>query len=280
MGKASSNKKVARAASTGGGRTARGARPWGWYGAMAVVVLLGSLVIVTSRNDRQAASNPLKSAKPRPPSLPGQKQFGGDHWHAALGIYACGEFLPNVQSDKDPRGIHTHGDGVMHIHPFTKASSGRNATFGVYADTVGIKVSGSHVQVPGGKNYRNGDTCPDGKKGSMKVFLNGDEQQGDPKKIRMRDRDKLVIAFATPGADVPKDPPSASELDNLNDVPGSPGLTVPSSVPEGTGSTLPGDTTPSTTPGDTSGTTAATTPSTTGATTPSTTRATTPSSSP
>ncbi|MGI8684703.1 MAG: hypothetical protein ACR2MO_06385 [Acidimicrobiales bacterium] len=264
MGKASSNKKVARAASTGGGRTARGARPWGWYGAMAVVVLLGSFAIFKSRDERQAAANPLKSEKPRPPSLPGQKQFSGDHWHAALGVYVCGEWLPNIQSDKDPRGIHTHGDGVVHIHPFTKASSGRNATFGVYADAVGLKVSKTHVQVPGGKDSKNGATCPDGKKGRIKVYLNGDEQTGDPRKIRLRDRDKLVIAFVPSGTDVPKDPPAASELDNLNDVPGSPGLTVPSSIPEGTGSTLPGDTTPTTAAG--TATTAATTPTTAGAT--------------
>lgn len=275
MGKASSNKKVARAASTGGGRTARNARPWGWYGAMSVVVLLGSLVIVTSRNDRQAASNPLKSEKPRPPSLPGQKPFAGDHWHAALGIYVCGEFLPDVESDKDPRGIHTHGDGVVHIHPFTKASSGRNATLGVYTETVGIKVSDTHVQVPGGKDYKNGDACPDGKKGRIRVYLNGDERDGDPKKIRLRDRDLIVIAFVTPGTDVPETPPSASQLDNLNDVPGSPGLTVPTTVPvapEGSDTTVP------TTPGDTTATTTAADPSST--TTPSTTAATTSSSSP
>jgi hypothetical protein len=273
MGKASSNKKVARAASTGGGRTSRGARPWGWYGSMLLVAILGSLVIVTSRNERQAASNPLKSEKPRPPSLPGQKQFGGDHWHAAVGVYICNEFVPNIVNEADPKGIHTHGDGVVHIHPFTKAASGRNATFGVFAETVGLKVSETRVQMPGGKNYKNGDACPDGKKGTLKVYLNKDERPGDPRKIRLRDRDSLVIAFATPGADVPKTPPSVSQLDNLNDVPGSPGLTVPSSVPEGTGSTLPGDTTPTTTPG-------ASTPATTGATTPSSTGAGTSSSSP
>lgn len=262
MGKASSNKKVARAASTGGGRTARGARPWGWYGSMVIVALLGSLVIVTSRNERQAASNPLKSEKPRPPSLPGQKQFGGDHWHAAYGVYICNEFVPAINSDRDPRGIHTHNDGIVHIHPFTKSSSGRNATFGVFADAVGLKAGATSVHVSGGKAYKNGDACPDGKKGKLKVRLNGDERPGDPKKIRLRDRDLVVVAFVPSGVDVPKSPPSANGLDNLNDVPGSPGLTVPSSVPEGTGSTLPGDTTPSSSPGST----AATTPSTTGAT--------------
>ena len=254
MGKASSSKKVARAASTGGGRTSRGSRPWGWYGAMAAVTLLGSLVLVTSRNERQAASNPLKSEKPRPPDA--SRNFGGDHWHAALGIYICGEFQPDIQSDNDPRGIHTHGDGLVHIHPFTRATSGRKATFGVYAETVGLKVSDSRVQLPGGKNYANGDKCPDNKAGKIHVFLNGEERNGNPTKLRLRDRDKLVIAFAPAGADIPKDPPSASELDNVSDLP----ATSTTTVPGGASTTAPGtegttDTTAATT--DTTATTTA-----------------------
>lgn len=264
MGKASS-KKVARAASTGGGRTSRGARPWGWYVSMGLVVVLGSLLIVTSRSDRQAASNPLKSTKPRPADR--SKNFAGDHWHAAYGIYICDSFLPNIKSDRDPSGIHTHDDGVIHIHPFTRAVSGRKATFGVFTETVGLSVSDKRIKVPGGKTYSNGDKCGS-KKGEMRVFLNGKERDGDPKKIRLRDRDLLVIAFAPPGADVPKEPPSKSQLDNLSDVIENPAASVPgASVPvpvpgaEGTETTAPpapGD--PSTTApaGDTPATTAST----------------------
>ena len=259
MGKASSNKKVARAASTGGGRTARGARPWGWYASMAVVALLGSFVIVASRNERQAASNPLKSEKPRPPSLPGQKQFAGDHWHAAYGIYICSDFVPPIVSDKDPRGIHTHGDGVVHIHPFTKASSGRNATFAVFADTVGLKISATSIQVPGGKKYQNGDACPDKKKGKLHVYLNKDERLGDPRKIRLRDRDLLVIAFVPDGVSVPKTPPSAGELDRLNDVAGSPGAAATDTTLPGAPSTTAGSTTPGSTPATTAAATSSTT---------------------
>ena len=261
MGKASS-KKVARAASTGGGRTSRGARPWGWYLSMAAVVVLGSLVIVTSRSDRQAASNPLKSEKPRPPSQ--SRNFGGDHWHAAYGIYICDKFLEPIQSDQDPNGIHTHNDGIVHIHPFTRAVSGRKATFGVFADTVGLSVSEDHIRI-NDKTYSNGDKCGD-KRAELQVFLNGDEYNNNPRKIRLRDRDLLVIAFAPGGAEIPKDPPSKGGLDNLNDVPGSPGLTTPSTVPAGSeaATTVPGA------PAETSGTTAATTPTTAAETTPST----------
>ena len=40
-----------------------------------------------------------------------------DHWHAAYGIYICGTLEPPFTDDADPNGIHTHGDGVIHIHP-------------------------------------------------------------------------------------------------------------------------------------------------------------------
>lgn len=271
MGKASSNKKVARAAGTGGGRTARGARPWGWYGAMTMVVLVGSLLIFTSRNERQAASNPLKSEKPRPPAP--SKNFPGDHWHAAYGIYICDDFVPAIQSDRDPNGIHTHNDGVIHIHPFTRAVSGRNATLGVFADTVDLKVGKDFVQVPGGTRYENGDTCEGQGKGELRVWLNGNERLGDPKKIRLRDRDLLVIAFAPSDKDVPKDPPSKSQLDNLSDVspianpdatsttaPAAPGDTTATSAPAGTDTTAPAgtDTTATTAPAGTDTTTATT----------------------
>lgn len=239
MGKASSTKKVARAASTGGGRTRRGARPWGWYGAMIVVALLGSLLILTSRNDRQAALNPLKSAKPRPPAA--AKGFSGDHWHAAYGIYACDQFLPSISSPEDPLGIHTHDDGIVHIHPFRAASAGRKATFGIFAKAVGLNVSEDSVQAPGGTKYENGDKCGD-KKGQLKVFLNGDERRGDPKDIRLRDRDKLVIAFVAEGTKVPEDPPSTPNLDNLNDV-GPTATTIVSPPISVTPGSTPGDST-------------------------------------
>jgi hypothetical protein len=82
------------------------------------------------------------------------------------------------------------------------------------------------------------------------VLLNGDERTGDPKDLRLRDRDLLVIAFAPTDADIPETPPSASQLDNLTDVSPVSNPTASSTVPEGTGSTLPG------TPGDTTATSA------------------------
>ena len=244
MGKASSAKKVARAATTGGGRTSQGARPWGWYSSLGVVAIVGVLLIVTSRNERLSASNPLKAEKPRPPAQ--EKRFSGDHWHAAYGIYLCDHFVPPIHSERDPSGIHTHDDGVVHIHPFTRATSGSKATFRVFADTVGLSVSADQVKVDD-KTYNDGDKCGD-KDGRLKVLLNGKERPGDPKDIRLQDRDKLVIAFAPDDAKIPDEPPSTPTLDNLNDVPGSPGATsstIQAPNPEGT---APGAPSPEGTP--------------------------------
>lgn len=263
MGKASTSKKVARAASTGGGRTRRGDRPWGWYMAISAVVVLGCLLIVTSRNARQTALNPLKSTKPRPPAP--DKGFSGDHWHAAYGVYLCDQFAPPVNSDADPLGLHTHGDGIVHIHPFRAASAGRKATMGVFTRTVGMTLTETSVKLPGDKLYKNGDKCGD-KAGKLKVLLNGDERTGDPRKIRLRDRDHLVIAFVPAGVKVPESPPSVAKLDALDDVgpqttqPGGEtgGVSPPISLVPGT--STPGAGTPASSTPAPSGTTATSTP--------------------
>ncbi len=239
MGKASSAKKVARAATTGGGRTSRGDRPWGWYAVMAFVAVLGVALVVLSRNERLQADNPETAERPRPPG----KGFEGDHWHAAYGVYLCDKFAGDIQSERDPNGIHTHNDGVIHIHPFTSAASGSKATLGAFAQTVGMTLTSNRVKLPGGEEYSNGDKCGD-KAGRLRVLLNGQERSGDPKDIRLRDRDQIVIAFAPEDAKVPSTPPSAPNLDNLNDVPGSPGATSSTTQapnPDGTPNPSPGE---------------------------------------
>lgn len=240
MGKASSAKKVARAATTGGGRTARGTRPYGWYTVMAFVALVGVALVVLSRNERLSAGDTTKAAKPRPPSP--SRNFPGDHWHAAYGVFLCDRFAPPIQTDRDPLGIHTHNDGIVHIHPFTRAASGRKATLGVFARTVGMTLSEDSVKLPGGKTYADGDKCGN-KEGRLRVLVNGQERSGDPKDIRLADGDMLVIAFAPEGTEVPESPPSAPNLNNLTDVPGSPAATTPTTPapnPEGTPTTNPG----------------------------------------
>jgi hypothetical protein len=133
MGKASSSKKVSRVARTGGGRTRRGSTSWFWPGFIGVIVVLGTIGIVFSKSQQDA------TADDTPPRAAGEGQ-AGDHWHAAIGFNFCGQFQPDIADEADPLGIHTHADGVVHIHPFRQASAGRNATLGVFFEAVNAEV--------------------------------------------------------------------------------------------------------------------------------------------
>ena len=218
MGKASSAKKVARAARTGGGRTRRGSTSWVWPGLMAAVVILGTAGIVYSRDQRQPDNTrPLPAADGRP----------GDHWHAAIGFYICGSFVPNLPEGDDPLGIHGHGDNVVHIHPFGASSSGKRATLGVYFDTVGAEISDDRIELPGQDTKRNGDRCDNGPgRIQPKVWATraptdpGRIVEGDPSNIRPQDNQLITIAFVPEGTDIPR-PPSEPSLDALTDVPGA-----------------------------------------------------------
>ena len=72
--------------------------------AVALVVILGSLLVGWARTDREATSAPRV----------------GDHWHSAYDIYVCDSYRSKVVLETDPNGIHSHGDGLLHIHPFNK----------------------------------------------------------------------------------------------------------------------------------------------------------------
>ncbi|HEX2043691.1 MAG TPA: hypothetical protein VHF24_13740 [Acidimicrobiales bacterium] len=235
MGKASSSKKVARVARTGGGRTKRGSTSWFWPVFIGVVVVLGTAGIVQAKMERQADASP--------PRIPGDGR-PGDHWHAALGFYVCDTFLPNIADETDPLGIHTHNDGVVHIHPQRTAAAGRNARLGVFMDAVKGEVSESEIRVPGQETKKNGMKC--GEKParvqaktwpSKDPNVEGTMFNGDPADIRFTDGQLITVAFVPDGTDIPR-PVSAPNLDRLTDVPGATTTTAPGATP----STEPGAT--------------------------------------
>ena len=209
MGRASSSKKVARAASTGGGRTARGSRPLGWYAAIALVTILGVGGIVMSRADyRQELAAGADGTAPA---------VNVDHWHAAYGIYLCDEFAPAIADDSDPKGIHSHGDGIIHIHPFVRSAAGRNATLGVFADAVRMTLEDDELEVPGGKSYKSGETKCGDETGIVQVKVNDEVITEEVANIKLNNRDLITIAFAPEGAELPE-PPTKDDIDRLDPV--------------------------------------------------------------
>ncbi|CAA9279051.1 MAG: hypothetical protein AVDCRST_MAG10-3776 [uncultured Acidimicrobiales bacterium] len=195
---------------------------------MAAVVILGTAGIVYSRDQRQPDNTrPFAAAPGRP----------ADHWHAAIGYYICGTFVPNLPEGEDPLGIHGHGDNVVHIHPFVNSSAGKRATLEVYFDTVGADISDDRIELPGQDTKRTGDRCEDGPgRIQTKVWdkRNPDDPgriiEGDPSAIRPQDNQLITIAFVPEGADIPK-PPSTPTLDNLSDVTPPPTASTSSTAP-------------------------------------------------
>ncbi len=218
MGKASSNKKVARAAGIGGGRSHRRNTPWGYFAVIALIAVLGLVGTVSSRDRRLAEIN--KVGKTTPPTV-------GTVWNMGYGVYECGKFVPPISTAANPQGIHTTkpGDGIIHIDPTVDAAAGKNATLGKFASAVGMKLNAAELQVPGGKLYLDGDSC-EGKPGHVYVMhfafagaagqlYNGDTKpkKGQPAQLAklnptdvpLGDQEFITIAFV-PADDASKIP--------------------------------------------------------------------------
>lgn len=235
MGRASSSKKVARAASTGGGRTTRGARPLGWYAAIVLVVVLGVSGIVFSRAERRQE---LAVGTNLTPPVAGR-----DHWHSAYGVYLCDEFAPPITDERGPKGVHTHADGIIHNHPSVRSASGSKSTLSLYADAVRMTLTDSEIRLPGGKSYKEGETKCGGKEGIVQVKVNDKVVTENIRNIKFADRQLLTIAFAPKGAELPE-PPSKPGLDNLTDVAPEGQQPPPVQVPVDPNATPPAEGTP------------------------------------
>jgi len=92
----------------------------------------------------------------------------GDHIHAALDIYVCGQKEPNLPFFE--AGIHTHGDGLIHIHPQFTNEEGTGASVGKFFQYGGWELSDSTLTLPGDRTFKNGDACPDGQTGVLRML--------------------------------------------------------------------------------------------------------------
>lgn len=94
-----------------------------------------------------------------------------DHFHSTYLIYACGEQLRPFGEDTrdDVTGIHTHGDALIHIHPFLERAAGINATLGVFFTESLGHLSDDVLVVPTGEYEEGVDTC-DGEPGQIRVL--------------------------------------------------------------------------------------------------------------
>jgi hypothetical protein len=268
MGKASSAKKVARAARAGGSSTRKNRPKLAFPLAIFVVLVVGALLVVYSRGQHSdsAAAETAPSYKT------------GDHWHAAYGLYVCGKgFLPNLTDVQDDTlGIHTHGEGIIHIHPFVGSSSGTNARMKVFAQQVGLKLSDDGWTMPDGTSYKNGYDC-DGKPGKFAIYRWTVDDPSAPIEVFdqnvnnihfEKDRQAYTFAIIPDGAEPPPKPQSIPTLDQLTDVNGGGAQSTPTGAASDPSQTL--QVTPTTAAGATPTTAAGATPTTAAGATPTT----------
>lgn len=238
MGKASSAKKVARAARAGGRVSSGQPRSLLFPGVILLVFILGTSLVVYARQERNSED------------LGGVPQIG-DHIHQAFGVNICGEWQPDLPGFESQIGIHTHSDGVIHIHPFSQLGVGANATLDRYIDDaresggLDISLSGSKVEYLGQVAEEGVTECEGVDDPQLRVgyWSNVQDAESLPEvttggfgDLRLtEDGAGITIFFGDPDEDIPK-PPNAPQLTALGAVDGG-------EVPEGevTGTTTADD---------------------------------------
>ena len=176
--------------------------------AVALVVVLGSLLVLWARTDREATSAPRV----------------GDHWHSVYDIYVCDSFRSKVVLETDPNGIHTHGDGLLHIHPFNKLASGRDAVLGEFFSAFGGRIEDASVVLDTGEELVEGVDCG-GQPTVLKVArFDADDLERDPEVVTedlagvrfLKNREAFTVAMVP--ADVEPPAPRSERLTFLDIV--------------------------------------------------------------
>jgi len=219
MGKASQSKKIKRVQQAGVSRAPGQRRNLAYPALIVGILVVGSVLVFFAGREASVSANEAPVANQ-------------DHWHAAFGIDICGEILPNPgDSGPDTKGIHTHQDGLIHIHPFVGGAAGQNATFSVFAEQTGIELGDGEFTLPDGTTKANGDECEgeDGKKKKGRVAMYvWPPQATDATKPKIitedlgsirftEDGQALVLAFVPEGTEVSL-PPSVEALANPSDL--------------------------------------------------------------
>ncbi len=250
-------------------RRNRRQRSSGWFYSVITVLVIGGISMVYFLGF--ATKNDAAAVHPQPID-PSTGQFV-DHWHEAIAVNFCGDWVsapPTFETvagnDNVRAGIHTHGDGFIHIHPYTLSESGNHATLGRFLTYGGWSASADSLDLwpdqtalvsgrstaPTPVKASNGDKCPAGstfagKAGVVKWSLDCKDQHGNPSDLKLADLKVIALAFL-PKSEPIGIPPNASSTPT-DDGSSSGALNIASCSTAGPGATTaPTTASPATTP--------------------------------
>jgi hypothetical protein len=225
---ARSRNKHSRAALRNKARRQRSRGTSRWFTVTITVVVVVGIVGVVLAAGLFSRDDSASAISPSPPTADNPS---GDHWHAAFAVNICGEWLPDPAEFETAAGnagvrtgIHTHGDGFIHIHPFYSSEGGDNATLGKFLDYGGWSASNDSIRVwtgpsaaPQKTEWRNGDRCPDadgtpgkGEPGRVVFEVNCKTVTGDPSDHKLADQEVVAIGFVPKGVEIGAPPNAAS----------------------------------------------------------------------
>ena len=199
----------------------------GWNVAIAAVVVIGVIAVILTRSGGDSAGDVAPFVA--------TSENAGSHWHTALGVNICGEWIPDIPTFETASGtssvragIHTHSDGLIHTHPYVTSEAGNNATLGKFADYAGFNVSDSSIDAwtgpedaPDRSDWSNGDTCSfgefEGQEGKVVWAVDGKARTGNPADYKMKDGETLAIGFVPTSANLGFPPRSCEAFANISD---------------------------------------------------------------
>ena len=132
--------------------------------AAALLLIVGVLVGTRINRSDSTISTGFASDPTELAALPGPRQ-NVDHWHAVYGVWDCtlddgtGDWVPAFESTRDDTGIHSHGDGMIYIHPFFEHSAGRNATFSHFVREMDLQLTDTSLLLDDGRTLVEGTIC-------------------------------------------------------------------------------------------------------------------------
>ena len=147
--------------------------------ALAVIILIGIFLSLPKSEPVDLETGTL--------SFP----LGNIHWHATPLVYVCGENIPTpVPTPGTHLGsnlLHTHDDRLAHVEG--SVASPNQITLGIYMANIGMRFSETQLV-----DKKNGDLCPDGETGTVKLVVN-EVENTQLNNYVIRDGDTMEMRF-------------------------------------------------------------------------------------